>query len=145
VDDAPVFFADSTICLGDVLNFGSQTLTESGIYEEVFSSASGCDSLVRLELTVSDCEGPFIISNIITPNDDGQNDTWKISDYTKIAGCNVSIYNRWGQPVYQTTEYQNEWNGTKDGEPLPDGVYFYSILCGDTEYKGPLNLFRFKK
>jgi gliding motility-associated-like protein len=145
VDDAPEYFSDTTICLGEVLIFGSQNLTVSGIYDELFPSASGCDSLVHLELTVSDCEGPFIISNILTPNDDGQNDTWKISDYTKIAGCNVSIYNRWGQSVYQTTDYQNDWSGTKDGEPLPDGVYFYSILCGDTEYKGPLNLFRFKK
>jgi gliding motility-associated-like protein len=82
---------------------------------------------------------------MVTPNDDGQNDTWKISDYTQISGCTVTIYNRWGQPVYTTNDYHNEWAGTKDNEPLPDGVYYYSILCSDKEYKGNINLFRFKK
>jgi gliding motility-associated-like protein len=145
VDDAVEFYRDTTICEGQTYVFGTQTLALSGLYDEVFQTASGCDSIVHLELAVQNCEGPFEISNIVTPNEDGQNDTWKISDYTQIAGCTTTIYNRWGQPVYQSTDYQNEWGGTKDGEPLPDGVYYYSIKCADTEYKGTVNLFRFKK
>ena len=145
VDDAIEFYRDTTICEGEAYVFGTQTLTLSGLYDEVFQTASSCDSIVHLELAVQNCEGPFEISNIVTPNEDGQNDTWKISDYTQIAGCTTIIYNRWGQPVYQSNDYQNEWGGTKDGEPLPDGVYYYSIKCSDTEYKGTVNLFRFKK
>jgi len=145
VDDAIEFYRDTTICEGEAYVFGTQTLTLSGLYDEVFQTASSCDSIVHLELAVQNCEGPFEISNIVTPNEDGQNDTWKISDYTQIAGCTTIIYNRWGQPVYQSNDYQNEWGGTKEGEPLPDGVYYYSIKCSDTEYKGTVNLFRFKK
>ncbi len=145
VDDPVTFNTDTTLCIGETLTFGAQTITESGIYTEVFSDPLGCDSIVTFEVAFVDCQGPFEISNIVTPNDDGQNDTWKISDYTQISGCAVTIYNRWGQPVYETSDYQNEWAGTKDGEPLPDGVYYYSIMCDGNEYKGTVNLFRFKK
>jgi gliding motility-associated-like protein len=81
----------------------------------------------------------------LTPNGDGQNDTWKVSDISKISSCSVGIFNRWGEPVYETTNYQNDWGGTKDGELLPDGVYFYAIKCSDKEYTGSINLLRFKK
>lgn len=145
VTDAKEYYIDSTICLGESYIFGTQTISVSGIYDELFTTAGGCDSLVHLELSVTDCAGPFEISNIVTPNDDNQNDTWKISDYTKIAGCTVTIYNRWGQPVFESTDYQNTWAGTKDGELLPDGVYYYAIKCSDVEYTGTVNLFRFKK
>ena len=86
------------------------------------------------------------ISNILTPNNDGKNDTWMVSDFNVIKGCTVIIYNRWGQPVYESTDYQNDWRGTKEGQPLPDGVYYYSIKCeGEEDRVGSINLLRFKK
>jgi len=132
------------ICQGEVFVFANQNLEVSGIYSDTVQTASGCDSLLILELSVVDCE--FQISNILTPNDDGQNDTWKVSDPNKIAGCNVKIYNRWGEKVFETNDYNNQWAGTKNNEQLPDGVYFYSIKCSETEeYTGEINLLRFKK
>jgi gliding motility-associated-like protein len=131
------------ICIGESFTFGNNLYTQSGIYKDTIQSSNGCDSLSILELSVLDCE--FQISNILTPNNDGQNDTWKVSDLTKISECNVSIFNRWGQPVFETTNYQNDWGGTKNGEPLPDGVYFYAIKCSKKEYTGSINLLRFKK
>lgn len=139
------FNAQITICEGETYQLGTQALTTSGLYEEVLTATDGCDSLVILVLTVNDCSIVFEISNILTPNDDGQNDTWRVSDPSQIAGCDVAIFNRWGQPVYKTNDYQNEWAGTKNGEPLPDGVYFYAIKCSDKEYTGSINLLRFKK
>lgn len=132
------------ICQGEVFVFGNQNLEESGIYSDTVQTISGCDSVLVLELSVVDCE--FQISNILTPNDDGQNDTWKVSDPTKIEGCDVTIYNRWGEIVYQSNDYNNQWAGTRNNEQLPDGVYFYSIKCSDSEeYTGEINLLRFKK
>ena len=132
------------ICQGEDFVFGNLTLNTSGIYTDTVQTASGCDSLNILELSVVDCE--FQISNILTPNDDGQNDTWKVSDVTKIFGCDVKIYNRWGELVYQTNNYNNQWAGTRNNEQLPDGVYFYSIKCSNSdEYTGEINLLRFKK
>jgi len=145
VTNATETYQQAEICQGETYDLFGQLLTTSGMYIDTTSTAAGCDSIVRLELSVIDCVGDFEISNMVTPNDDGQNDTWKINNYPYIAGCTVTIYNRWGQPVYSTNDYQNEWAGTKDGELLPDGVYFYSIKCSDEEFTGSINLFRFKK
>jgi gliding motility-associated-like protein len=136
---------NASICEGESYTFNGTVLTESGIYVDSLSTAGGCDSLVTLELAVTTCSGDFEIANILTPNGDGQNDTWKIDNPNQISGCEVKIYNRWGQPLYETSDYQNEWDGTKNNEPLPDGVYFYSIECGEKSYKGAINLLRLKK
>lgn len=135
-----------SICEGESYVLGSQTLTTSGVYTENFPNAGGCDSLVTLELAVLDCEALLEISNICTPNDDGRNDTWRVSDLNQITGCTVKIFNRWGELMYETTDYQNDWNGTKDGQVLPDGAYYYTISCDENrEYQGAINLMRFKK
>ena len=131
------------ICSNENYTFAGQNLNISGIYTDTLTTSSGCDSVLVLELSVLDCD--FEISNILTPNDDGQNDTWKVSDVNKIFGCEVKIYNRWGELVYKTNDYNNEWGGTRNNELLPDGVYFYSIKCSDKEYTGEINLLRFKK
>lgn len=135
-----------SICEGESYIHGTQTLTISGVYNELFQTNNGCDSLVTLTLTVLDCEALLEVSNVCTPNDDGANDTWKVSDLAQIAGCTVQVFNRWGQLMFETNDYQNDWAGTKDGEILPDGVYYYVIGCDDErEYKGAINLMRFKK
>ena len=144
-DQLETILTDS-ICDGEFYTLGSQTLTTSGVYNELFQTAGGCDSLVSIDLTVLDCEALLEISNVCTPNGDGSNDTWKVSDLNQINGCTVQIFNRWGQLVYETNDYQNDWGGTKDTEPLPDGVYYYAIGCDEErEYKGSINLMRFKK
>lgn len=135
-----------SICDGDSYTFGSQTLTIAGVYTENFPTAGGCDSLVTIELEVLDCQALLQISNVCTPNDDGRNDTWRVSDLNQIIGCTVKIYNRWGELMYETNDYQNDWAGTKEGEILPDGAYYYTIGCEeDREYQGAINLMRFKK
>ena len=145
LDQLETSVSDS-ICEGESYVLGAQTLTTSGVYSELFQTSGGCDSLVTVDLTVLDCEDLLEISNVCTPNGDGSNDTWKVSDLNQINGCTVQIFNRWGQLVYETNDYQNDWGGTKEGEPLPDGVYYYAIGCDEErEYKGSINLMRFKK
>jgi gliding motility-associated-like protein len=146
VDDQLTKEITDSICEGEFVTLGTQTLSSTGVYQEMFQTAGGCDSLVTLQLTVLDCQALLEISNVCTPNDDGSNDTWKVSDLKQIEGCTVQIFNRWGQLMFETKDYQNDWAGTKDGEVLPDGVYYYVISCEeDRGYKGPINLMRFKK
>jgi hypothetical protein len=139
----PTSTLQATVCEGGTYFFGGLELTEAGVYQDTVYTLGSCDTIKTLVLTVENCE--FLISNVLTPNGDGQNDTWKVSDPTVIAGCSVKIYNRWGQPVYETVDYNNEWGGTKNDEDLPDGVYFYSIKCDNKEYTGSINLLKFKK
>ena len=145
IDAAPVQYIAENICEDGFYDFAGQQLNQSGIYHDTLSDANGCDSILTLELSIITCAGDFEISNLLTPNGDGQNDTWQIENPNLIMGCTVTIYNRWGQPVYETTDYHNEWDGTKEGDALPDGVYFYSINCQDKKYSGSINLLRLKK
>ena len=41
------------------------------------------------------------------------------------------IFDRWGQIVFQSTESFSEWDGTKNGQPLPGGIYVWKIITKD--------------
>ncbi len=76
----------------------------------------------------------------ISPNNDGKNDAWFIRDIDLYPGNKVSIYNRWGNLVYEERGYDNVnkvWSGISNrghqvgGNELPDGTYFYIISLGN--------------
>lgn len=70
---------------------------------------------------------PFSISEGISPNGDGLNDRFIINSLTDYPNHELFIFNRWGMLVYRTKNYQNDWQGTFNGDPLPDGTYFYHL------------------
>lgn len=90
--------------------------------------------LVSLKL----CSEEIQIPNIITPNNDGNNDNWKISNTSEI---HTSIYNRWGIMIYEQNSKQISWDGrTTAGELCTDGVYYYMIETKEKVYKGFIQL-----
>ncbi|MDO7876266.1 gliding motility-associated C-terminal domain-containing protein [Hymenobacter sp. ASUV-10] len=71
--------------------------------------------------------------NIITPNNDGKNDVLVFDNITLYPGNTLTIFNRWGREVYNTTNYQNNWGGTE----LSGGNYYYLLkLPNGTTTKG---------
>ena len=81
------------------------------------------------------------IPNAFSPDGDGINDTWEIEGLNFKSNYELTILNRWGNIVYKTTQYQNDWLGTSiqsgifsSNNDLPEGTYFYSIVWeGETE------------
>ena len=67
------------------------------------------------------------IMHLFTPNNDGFNDLWEIPELASYGKCDVRIYNRWGKPVFSSPDYNNTWNGTSDGNDLPEGAYYFVI------------------
>jgi gliding motility-associated-like protein len=68
-----------------------------------------------------------IIQKGISPNGDGDNESFILTDVKKL-----SIYNRYGSKVYSFYEYTNQWHGQTDsGSELPDGTYYYVIERGN--------------
>lgn len=68
--------------------------------------------------------------NAFSPNGDGKFDKFEITNVDKYPGTTVTIFNRWGTEVVKIKEYhlkENWWDGTKGGEALPTGGYFYII------------------
>lgn len=75
------------------------------------------------------------IAQAITPNGDGVNDTWVIYNIENHPGTIVRVFNRWGNEVYYSNNYHNDWDGhykdLKEGLPS-SGAYMYQIdLNGD--------------
>lgn len=106
-------------------------------------SAEGCTAVDSVEITVNQID-ELIINNFVSPNGDGKNEFWTMNKPSIISGCTVSIYDRWAKLVWETTSYENQWNGNNSAdEPLPDGTYFYNIVCpGEDDIKGSILLIR---
>lgn len=84
----------------------------------------------------------IFIPNVITPNGDGKNDQFRIIDISRYPNSSLFIYNRWGNMVYQSKNYRNDW----DGRGLNEGTYYYLLKLktptGEQTYKGWIELLR---
>ncbi len=103
-------------------------------------NAIGCDTAW---VYISKPCTEIIIFNGFSPNDDQMNDTFWIEGLSFYPNNHLVIYNRWGNRVYETLGYQNNWAGTWDEKLLPDGVYFYYFDDGEGKlYSGSLTILR---
>jgi gliding motility-associated-like protein len=74
------------------------------------------------------------LNNVITPNNDGKNDTFN----TNLKEISLDVYNREGRPVYSEVNYQNDW-----GKNVDSGTYFYLIKTKNgSECKGWIQVLR---
>jgi len=78
------------------------------------------------ELTVKILK-PVKVPNAFSPNGDGINDNWQITNITDYEKATVQVYNRYGQMVYRSEGYGTPWDGKVNGGPLPVGTYYYII------------------
>ncbi|WP_200977694.1 gliding motility-associated C-terminal domain-containing protein [Echinicola sp. 20G] len=80
---------------------------------------------------------PFRIPNVITPNGDNDNDTFEVLGLGKFESNRITIFNRYGDHVFEKEDYQNDWSA----EGLVAGTYYYILLTYDAdgtehEFKG---------
>jgi gliding motility-associated-like protein len=71
------------------------------------------------------------IPNIITPSGDGMNDALIIPCAEEFPGSELVVFNRWGDEIFRTDNYQNDWEGTYKGKELPVGTYFYIFVANN--------------
>jgi len=85
------------------------------------------------------------IVSFFSPNSDGFNDTWQVKEIDRYPNNQVWIFTRSGYEVFNTQNYRNDWSGTQNGNPLPEGSYYYRIdLDGNStiDFEGWLYLTR---
>lgn len=84
------------------------------------------------------------VPNAFSPDNDGINDTWNIPALGAYPEFDLTVFNRFGQIVFQNKNINRPWNGKYKGEPLPIGVYVYVIdLKAEKRIlKGTVTLFR---
>jgi gliding motility-associated-like protein len=167
-------YSNSPVCEGALLNLSTQSIPE-GIYlwtgpngytstdqnPQISSplqinagnyfvtvSANGCTSeAADIAVIINDCFD-FFIPEGFSPNGDGVNDLFVIRGIDHFPNNTFTIFNRWGNKIFETNHYQNTWNGTStmglriEGNELPIGTYFYTLdLHNQTAvYKGTIYL-----
>lgn len=105
----------------------------------------GCTALDTVLVEVkADIEQVVFIPNVITPNGDGKNDSWRIENIQLFPKNKVQIVNRWGDQVFKSEFYNNDFDGSFSGGLLPAGTYYYLLDLGDGwgVFKGPLTIIR---
>ena len=135
-------FADSIINLNGFINHGAigsgeaQTVTRSLYYHNDNDTVLICEptpiipTLQEPEPTIEYTD--LIFPNIITPNDDGLNDNFKPVDLTleelinRVDSYNCNIFNRWGKPVFKTSE-PAFWDGKINQQKASEGVYYFIV------------------
>lgn len=101
-----------------------------GSFAVVTTDADGCADtsnflLIDIGLEAADIPEGF------SPNGDGVNDEFVIQNLSLFPETSLSIVDRNGSQVFETDDYQNDWDGTREnGESLPAGTYFYVIDPG---------------
>ena len=124
----PIAFANTNSYLPPIQNNSN--------YQSFCQINFGLPGCPTLETSISDilidsmnsqCYPLFNISEAISPNNDGINDYWTINELDLFNGYAINIFNSFGQSIYQIKNTPPNWDGTWNGQTLPNGDYFYSV------------------
>ncbi len=107
---------------------------EPGHYDFIYQpEPSACDQYVQVSLQPKEIYFP----NAFSPNNDGINDLFRalpeIDCIMNLSYYSLQIFNRWGQLVFETDDYDTGWNGQFNGELAPLDVY---VWHAEYEYQG---------
>ncbi|MDZ7878194.1 MAG: gliding motility-associated C-terminal domain-containing protein [Saprospiraceae bacterium] len=95
-------------------------------YYALVNAAGSDTTIVRIEVICDD----VVVFSGFSPNGDGINDNFTIVGLDKYKKTQLLVFNRFGNQVLESNNYQNDWSGTFDGKPLPDGTYFWMLDLG---------------
>ena len=105
------------------------------VFEYTACNIAKCDSaLITINIT---CPDSIFLPQGFSPNGDGKNDFLVFPGLEYFSPALLNVFNRYGTSVYQSNNYQNNWDGTDSdtSHPLPDGTYFYILtLPGGKTY-----------
>jgi gliding motility-associated-like protein len=126
------------------------TVTDSGLYTVVISDSGGfCPVTDMVRVVFHACDScPVAIPNAFTPNGDSKNDVFRSFSICPYDSYHITIYNRWGELVYESSTETSGWDGTYKNVAQPTGVYIYMIryrtagATTDTMHTGSITLLR---
>lgn len=126
------------------------TPTKSGLYTIFAADTNNCQYVLRtiyIEVLTNECnESVVYLPTGFTPNNDGVNDILYIRS-NFVTEVYLTIYDRWGEKIFETDTTTKGWDGTFKGKQLDQGVYGYymTFKCnnGDQSFKkGNITLMR---
>ena len=121
----------------DVLTFDhSPDGSITGCYTITAVDANGNESARSAEVCVVICP-IYDLPNAFTPNGDGQNDLFVPRGRCFVDRVDFTVFNRWGQQVFQTSDPALNWDGlNQDGQVLASGTYYYTVRVFEETLSG---------
>ncbi|MBK8845813.1 MAG: gliding motility-associated C-terminal domain-containing protein [Bacteroidetes bacterium] len=86
-----------------------------------------CSDTASIFVEVYDSNDGLFIPNAFSPNGDGQNEIFAAIKAGDYLFYNLSIFNRWGKKIFETSDLQKGWDGSYDGELCQAGEYYYQV------------------
>lgn len=143
-------FTDTSFCLGqnitlhvpnypfikwsDGLGDTLRTVEKSGIY--AIEVANNCGQLSdSVTINFAECKCELNMPNAFSPNGDNVNDFFGPVYDCPANDFNMTIFNRWGEKVFETNNINHLWDGTFNGKELPIGVFIYKVSYTDAASK----------
>ncbi len=112
--------------------------TQNITYMVTATNDIGCNSTDTINVVVKRVEKTYTLPNVFTPNGDGFNDCFPLVNESKLSRVSFTVYNRWGNEVFSTTNPNACWLGTDNhNNPVPIGVYYY-VLTGQNNCGTPI-------
>lgn len=143
-------FADSVICVNNTVSLinksknydefefynGNNKLDTTKKFDEIdsynitlfaYNTGKVCRDSITKVLKVDSCK--IYVPNAFTPNGDGENDEWVITNIENFPNAKVIIFNRWGSEVYKSLEkyHEHPFGRDENEKKFPVGIYVYII------------------
>lgn len=104
--------------------FTQSNTPSTGSYTIVVTDQCLYTDTLAIDINSIDCD--ILIPNVVTPNGDGVNDFFRINGLENFPGSTLTSYNRWGNKIYSSDDYKNDWS-----PKVSDGTYFYIVNVSD--------------
>ena len=135
-------FKDSAICSYETIEIAASTAFRSYLWSDGKTSRSnslqrpgrywlsvtdvnGCSGKDSVTIRAKDCPVKIYFPNSFTPNNDGLNDRFMPTIFGRTLQYRLSIYNRYGQKIFETSNASIGWDGTFKSDKQPMGAYVW--------------------
>jgi gliding motility-associated-like protein len=140
-------FGDGTESAGENVYHTFPAVAQNYIVTMTAETEFGCKDSSSTIISIVETATMYVPTGF-TPDGDDINDIWKpVGEAVDLSFYELRVYNRWGEIIWQTSNYDEGWDGTIKGEPAVNGVYFFVLDYMDingVEYQkaGTFSLFR---
>lgn len=124
---------------GPSFRFDLGQVSKKEVMVTLKASNQYCEDSLSRPVALAGFNPKLAFPNVFTPNGDGINDCFKIGNAGYLKACfELSVYNRWGQRLYQSIDPTECW----EAQNIAAGVYYYLLSTGAEEYRGWFTLAR---
>ena len=116
---------------GNTSEFGSgpgMVAGVDGLYTAYLNTGAPCDLEASGSFDVITVLCELVVPNVISPNQDAYNERFALPDLTYFPFSTCQIFNRWGQTVYESSDFGNAAGWQPNAQEASEGTYYYEVF-----------------